>query len=277
MGTIPGSSHPVPDGAYSPSMSGLSWMQDVTEATARQAAYDQVFPSMQSAKTSLFSNLFGGFFNVMNGIFNGVSSSIPSWFPSAAAEYAESVKNGQDDIRDRVDLLTGLYGYIFTYMSKNINAEWGINNTRTMPFDSQLGPAKNAHIDSDGRVVLDGAGAWLIMVKSHARSTSYSGDGMIQQTVRVLRPDGTVYHTAVDDSSTLAVVNPVSNVKDKGTLLSVFPVVIEEPGCFIQVETWTGAWRWWDGGTRYSMLAAIRQSTDTVNAGSETVPDEVQP
>lgn len=237
-----------------------------------------ILSQIQEGAEGLGDAMGDGFGGIIGGIGNALSGIITGGPFAPVESAAQEIRNGQEGLEDRMDLLFGISGYVFSYMTRNISAEWAIfgNNVRKMPFDKQLGPSKNAYVDDDGRVVLDGVGAWLLMVKSHARGSTYGGNAMIQQTVRVRRPDGSVYHTCTDDASTYSSSGVVTSAKGAGTLLSVFPVVIDEPGCTVDVETWTGAWRWWDGGYRYSMLAAIRHSTDVENEGDETVRDETE-
>lgn len=250
-----------------------------------QPAWDgspQDIGALSRAGGDLGGGLAGSLQDTVGGIgeaiINGLGGILTGGPFAPAEEAAVEIRNGQQGLENSINLLFGLPGYGFSYMSRNINAEWGIfgGNVRRMPFDKQLGPAKNTHIDSQGRLVLDGVGAWLVMVKNRARGTGYGGNAMIQQTVRIRRPDGTVFHTVTDDASTMSDIGVTISPKGAATLLSIFPVVIDEPGCTVDVETWTGAWRWWDGGYRYSMMAAIRHSTDVENRGDETVRDETE-
>lgn len=241
----------------------------------------QDISALGRAGGDLGGGLAGSFQDTVGGIgealLNGLGGILTGGPFAPAEEAAVEIRNGQEGLENSINLLFGLPGYGFAYMSRNINAEWGLigGNVRRMPFDKQLGPAKNTYIDDQGRLVLDGVGAWLVMVKNRARGTGYGGNAMIQQTVRIRRPDGTVYHTVTDDASTMSDTG-IINSKGASSLLSIFPVVIDEPGCTVDVETWTGAWRWWDGGYRYSMMAAIRHSTDVENKGDEVVPNETE-
>lgn len=240
----------------------------------------QNLTALADAGNDLGAGLAGSMNNVVGGIGQGIMNGLAGIFTGGpfapAEEAAQEIRNGQMGLENRIDLLFGISGYVFSYMSKNINAEWAFNNTRIMPFDKQLGPSKEAEV-SGGKVVLNGIGAWLVMAKVHARGTGYTGSGSIGMTVRIRRPNGEIYHEAIQDNTTTTGAGLFDAPKGPGTILSVFPVVLDEPGCTVEVETWTGAWRWWDGGTRFSMLAAIRHSKDTENAGEETVPDETQP
>lgn len=253
---------------------------DPSKVPADPSGRKGILSEIQDSASGLGDALGSGFTGVVSGIgsalmegFNGFITGGPF---APAAEAAKVVHDGQLALTDRVDLLFGISGYVFSYMSKNINAQWSLNNTRMMPFDKQLGPAKEAGM-KDGKVVLNGTGAWLVMCRVHARGTGFTGSGSIGMTVRIRRPNGEVYHEAVQDATTVTGAGLLDAPKGPGTILAVFPVVLEESGCTVEVETWTGAWRWWDGGTRFSMLAAIRHSKDIENAGDETVPDETQP
>lgn len=256
----------------SPDKQKPSWDGSPQDISSLSRAGNDLGGGLAGSMQETVGGIGGAIINGLQGIFTGG--------PFAPAEEAAlEIRNGQMDLQDAVNLLAGLPGYVWGYMGRNISAEWAIfgNNVRRMPFDKQLGPVKNAHIDTaKERVVLDGVGAWLVIVKSHARGTTYGGNGMIQQTVRVRRPNGQFYHQCVDDFATLSDTAAFTNPKGAGTALSIFPVVIDEPGCFIEVETWTGAWRWWDGGYKYSMCAALRFSTDVENKGQETVRDETK-
>lgn len=233
-----------------------------------------ILSQIQDGAEGLGDALGDGFNGFVSGIAGALSGVITGGPFAPVAEAGEAFRNGQLDLENRVDLLFGISGYGFSYMSKNINAQWSLNNSRRLPFDRQLGPAKNTHITEDGRLSLDGVGAWLVLVKTHGQGTTFGGNAMIRQTVRIRRPNGQFYHTCIDDASTFSEGGFITDPKGAGTLLSVFPVVIDEPGCKVEVETWTGAWRWWDGGTRFSMMAAIRNSTDTEHKGDEIVPNE---
>jgi hypothetical protein len=269
MAVIPGSSSPVPDGGNTSDLGGVSWMQDVTEGSVRQNAYNQVFPSMQGAKESLLGNLLGGFFGVLTGIFTGALSIIPSWFPSTASEFAQGVRDGQEDLANRADLLEGVRGYCAAYQSLNINSEWNVlsSNDRYLPYDAPLGPSKGAHVEKNKNIVMDEEGLWLVFVQAHARSTSFTGGNLSAIYVTVMSPSGAAIRDVVFD---------VPGGSDWTSLGGSFPVVVPEPGCWIRVRAWSGRWRWWDGGAKNAWMAVVKQDNRLVNPGSNTVPDETQ-
>ena len=269
MAVLPGSSGDVPESGNDPSLGGVKWMEDVTEGSVRQNAYNQVFPSMRGAKESLLGNLLGGFFGVMTGIFTGVLSVIPSWFPSGARQFAEQVRDGQEALAGRADLLEGVRGYCAAYQSLNINGEWSTNNYRTLPYDAPLGPYKGAHVDETKKgIVFDEEGLWTVWVYAHARSTVFTGNNLCALHINIYRPDGSSARYITFDEFTGG---------EYATVGGSFPVVIPEPGCWIKVDAYSGRWRWWDGGARYSFQAALKNDNRLDNPGQDTVPDETGP
>ena len=183
----------------------------------------------------------------------------------------------EQDLKHRTDLLEGVQGYAHAYMTKNINAQWNLgNNWRMMPFNGQVGPSVGASVRSDGRVEMGSPGLWMIYAKLHARSTNYTGGGGISLRLRVYRPSGALYHESYVRGTTLVDLGVVTTTVGSGSLVSVVPVVVDEPGCYVQVDAWTAAWRWWDGGTQLSSLSGVKQSSNVDNKGSQTVPEETE-
>ena len=185
-------------------------------------------------------------------------------------DVADAFEDGQAALRDRLDLLDGVRGYCQAYMSRNVNGEWGTNNTRQLPFDAPLGPSKGAHVDAaKGGIVMDEAGLWTISLMCTARQTSYTSSWLdtdsVRVTLRVHRPDGAVYsQKLLQYLAGKSAVTPTVSV----------PVTVDQPGFYITVEAYSSRWRWWDGGTRYSALAVVKHDNRVINPGSDTVPDE---
>ena len=183
---------------------------------------------------------------------------------------ADAFEDGQAALTGRLDLLDGVRGYAQAYMSRNVNGEWGVNNTRQLPFDVPLGPSKGAHVDAaKGGIVMDEAGLWTISLMCTARQTSYTASWLdtdsVRATLRVHRPDGSVYsQKLLQYLAGKSAVTPTVSV----------PVTVDQPGYYVTVEAWSSRWRWWDGGTRYSALAVVKHDDRTINPGADTVPDE---
>jgi hypothetical protein len=219
-----------------------------------------------------FNGLVGG---IGGAILNGLGGVLGGGLFAPVEEAAEEIKNGQDSIKDELELLWGVSGYCFSYMSRNVNVEWSGNNWRTLPFDTQLGPSKEASVQ-DGKLTLTGKGLWLVMMKGSVRPTNYGGSTLLQSSTKIRRPNGELWHESVAYSGSGGSGGIIGN-QTAGGILDVFPVVVADEGCTIETEAYSGAWRWWDGGYRKSMLAAIRFSTDTENLGDADVPDEEKP
>ena len=185
-------------------------------------------------------------------------------------DVADAFEDGQAALRDRLDLLDGVRGYCQAYMSRNVNGEWGTNNTRMLPFDAPLGPSKGAHVDAaKGGIVMDEEGLWTISLMCTARQTSYTSSWLdtdsVRVTLRVHRPDGSVYsQKLLQYLAGKSAVSPTVSV----------PVTVDQPGYYVTVEAWSSRWRWWDGGTRYSALAVVKHDDRVINPGADTVPDE---
>ena len=182
----------------------------------------------------------------------------------------DAFEDGQAALQDRLDLLDGVRGYAQAFMSRNVNGEWGTNNTRQLPFDAPLGPSKGAHVDAArGGIVMDEEGLWTISLLCTARQTSYSSSWLdtdsVRVTLRVHRPDGAVYsEKRLQYLAGKSAVTPTVSV----------PVTVDQPGYYVTVEAYSSRWRWWDGGTRYSALAVVKHDNRVINPGADTVPDE---
>lgn len=265
MAVLPGSSGQVPESGNDPSLGGVKWMENVTEQGVKNRAYDQVFPSMQGAKNSLFGNFIGGIFSGFLSIFQGGSG--PSWLPSTVSTAAEHIRDGMTDLAGRTDLLEGVRGFCMAYQSLNVNAQWNLGtNTREMPFNAQYGPSKGAEISGNG-IRLNEAGAWRIDAMVRAQGTSFTGsDGALMDLI-VYKPNGSVHLRRRYDAW------PGTGVE---SIYGGSPIVVDTPGYYIRVETWTGRWRWWTGGTLYTFLSAVKYDNRPINPGQETVPNETQ-
>lgn len=160
MGVIPGSSNPVPEGGNSPSVGGVGWMQDVTEQGVKDRAYNQVFPSMQGAKNSLFGNFIGGIFSGFLSIFRGGSGA--SWLPSGVREVAEEIRDGQLDLSDRADLLAPLLNYGSAFCDTPNTANPIFRGTGVVPFNKMIGYSRKVELTNDGGLMLGEKGTWNI-------------------------------------------------------------------------------------------------------------------
>ena len=247
----------------------VSSLQSTTEASAKAAMRAPIESSWGSARGNFVGNILAGIGQALAGGIGGIFQPI--------SDGMKPIRDAQLDLQNRTDLLEGVQGYAHAYMTKNVNAQWNLgNNWRTMPFDGQVGPSVGATVRSDGRVEMGSEGLWLIYAKTHGRSTGFTGGGGVTMRVNVYRPDGSAYSSAYVRGTSLVDAGAVSSTYGNVSLVAVVPVVIDEPGCYAQVDTWTAAWRWWDGGTQLSSLSVVKQSSSTENKGSQTVPDETE-
>ena len=272
MGVIPGGSNPVPEGGQS--AADMAALQLVTEDSVRSQVSGKALAPWASAHGSFFGTIIGGIGSALAAGIAGIGNTVGSW----AASFFESgtavkqVRDGQEDLIGRTDLLEGVRGYCAAYQSLNINSEWNVisSNDRYLPYDAPLGPSKGAHVEQGKNIVMDEEGLWLVFVQAHARSTGFGDDGANLSAiyVTIYRPDGT---TQVRD-----VVFDQPNAGNWASVGGSFPVVIPEPGCYIKVRAWSSRWRWWDGGARNAWMAVVKQDNRLKNQGSNTVPDETQ-
>lgn len=268
MGVIPGGGL-TPEGGQS--ASDMAALQLVTEDSVRSQMSSQALLPWRSAHNTFFSDIIGGIGSALAAGIAGIGNTIGSWassfFESGTA--VKDVKDGQEALAGRTDLLEGVRGYCAAYQSLNINSEWNVlsSNDRYLPYESPLGPSKGAHVEKGKNIVMDEEGLWLVFVQAHARNTSFNGSDLSAIYVTIMRPNGTEVRDVVFD---------VPGGSDWTSLGGSFPVVIPEPGCWIRVRAWSGKWRWWDGGARNAWMAVVKQDNRLTNQGSNTVPNETQ-
>lgn len=268
MAVIPGGSHPVPDGAKQTG-ADLALIQNLTDDDVRSQIKGQALLPWQSAHGSFFTNIIGGIGSALQQGIAGLSNSIGSWAGSffSAGEAVKDTRDGMLDLAGRTDLLEGVRGFCMAYQSLNVNAQWNLGtNTREMPFDKRYGPSLGAEIYGSG-IRLNEAGAWRIDAMVRANDTSFTGgDGALMDLI-VYRPNGSEFLRRRYDAW------PGQGIE---SIYGGSPIVVEEPGYYIRVETWTGRWRWWSGGTLYTFLSAVKYDNRPINPGDQKVPDETQ-
>lgn len=218
--------------------------------------------------SAIFDVVVQGITDFLTGIAQAIKGLLPEG--SRFSEVQEAFRDGQEAITDRIDLLEGVQGYCAAFQSVNVNAEWGLNNWRDIPFKGRLGPQKNITLDTTaGQMVLGSEGLFVVYARVHARGTGFSGNDYVYLVVQCLRPDGTVYAEAH--------VEKFVPRNQHQTVSVAWPVVVPGPGYRIKVRTFSANWRWWDGGRRHATLHVIQHSSTAVNTGQDTVPDETQP
>lgn len=217
-------------------------------------------------------SLAGGFLNggaVFENIVGLIGDALAGVFAGEGGSLGE-ISDGQLALINQVGLLSGVRGFCAAYQDRNLNAEWNlVNNKRVHPFVEQLGPSKGAHVDPDvPGITFDSPGLWWIHSTIRARQTGFGGTDEASMFVDILRPDGSVFSPLIVDG------RPGPGFS---SITATFPVVVPGPGYSVRVMSWTGRWRWWDGGTRYTRLSALKVDDNTDDAGRDTVPDEPDP
>lgn len=269
MGVVPGGD-PRPDGSQS--ASDMAALQLVTEDSVRSQMTGSVLVPWRSAHGSFFGNIIGGIGSALAAGIAGIGNAVGSWASSffESGKTVKDVKDGQEKLAGRTDLLEYVRGFCAAYQSVNINSEWNIfsDNSRYLPYESELGPSKGAHVERGKNIVMDEQGLWLCIVYAHARSTGFGGGNLSAIYVDIVAPDGSLVRSVTVDMQTGG---------DYGSIPGVFMVVIPEPGCWIRVRAWSGKWRWWDGGARNAWMSAVKFDNRLTNPGQDTVPDETKP
>lgn len=93
------------------------------------------------------------------GALGGFEDAQESWWghEDDVAQQLSDFHDSQLDMLDRLDLLEGVSGYCNLFMGKNWRVKGG--SRVTLPFDTQLGPAKGATPEAGG-IRLGGKGLW---------------------------------------------------------------------------------------------------------------------
>lgn len=207
---------------------------------------------------AVFENIVGLIGDALAGLFAGKPGSLGE------------ISDGQLALKNNLALLSGVRGFCAAYQVQNLNAEWNlVNNQRVHPFTEQLGPAKGAYVNpAVPGITFESKGLWWVHATIRARQTSFTGSDEVSMFVDVLRPDGSVYSPLIVDG------RPGPGFS---SITATFPVVVPGPGYSVRVKSWTGRWRWWDGGTRYTRLAVLKVDNNTEGVGVDIVPDEPNP
>ena len=266
MAVLPGSSGEMPEGGNDPSLGGVGWMQDVTEQGVRDRTYSDVMGPFSSAKSSLFGNLLGGFFQGLLDVFNGLNPA--NWLPRPAIDFAEYVRDGQEDLNNRTDLLSPLLDYgSWCCRPGSAHARFGGG---VMPFNHQIGPVKGMthmgdNVHNGGRIRLDDIGLYDIRATV---TVSWYGIGPFRDEtlswyIRVIKPDGGLHSVHSELGYFMQTWNTV-------TMSSTSTVVVDEPGYFVDIYVLSPGDRGWRSGPKWTRLSIQHISREvTAGDGSE--------
>ena len=185
MAVYPDDSRPVPKGAYTPSTAKA--LQSVTESSARNAIRSRSLVPWEEGRSNFFSNIIGGIGQALRDGIRGVASTVSSMF-DPVYKAAEVTRDGQQDLNNRVDLLSPIQDYGSLFMRAGMSRSAGL-----VPFTEQIGPMRNCEKYMQGIRFLD-KGLWDIRVQLTANATPplVAYDMMIA-SVRVYSPNGSEF------------------------------------------------------------------------------------
>lgn len=255
MAVIPGGSHPVPDGAKQ-SGADLALIQNLTEADVRNQIKGQALLPWQSAHGSFFTNIIGGIGQALQQGLAGLANSVGSWAASFFSA-GEQVRDGQEDLNDRTDLLLPFTDRGSCYM----DSVEGWYNGGIMPFNKQVGPLRNIRFENNGMTLLD-KGQWeieAVLTASWVRLVTAE----VSWRIAVYKPDGSLC------SQQRYTMTNANNM----TMTLVTDVVVKDTGYTVKVEVLTiGNGRGIIGGAPWNRLTVrhLNRNTTTGEDGSGT-------
>ena len=266
-------------------VASITTLQSMTEESAKAAmrggidsAYGNVWDQFFNGVIANIGKILGGAVElgvgaltfVVEGITNlvkGLSDAIRDRLPGGSpwTPVRDAFEDYQLSLKDRTDLIP--LGYCAAYSDRNVPlVALAGSATRIVPFNAPLGPNQGAHVGNE-RIVFDLTGTWTVhvMVGFRGAPPLANGDGRVHIEVRVRRPDGSL-------ASWWKVRGSPGG--EEVSLTCSRPVVVSEPGMYVEVEARSGMPRRVDGGTAHSVLSVVRSSLDTDNPGAPEVPDE---
>ncbi|GAB4588747.1 hypothetical protein [Nocardia sp. IFM 10818] len=179
------------------------------------------------------------------------------------ASLAGKVRDGQLDMNNRLDLLESISGYQSLFMGKNWEIRGGHSRWVQLPFDTQLGPNKNAEKFQDG-IKFVTRGLWRADCHvTFAAAPSGWGSTAVPATVAV-----TV--NRISDGSVFTEHDYDIVITQLGAETAAFShtfVIPEDDKFFVKVSVYhPKEWAWVIGGTLRSALSVNRWDVGTTNA-----------
>lgn len=197
-----------------------------------------------------------GFISLIDGISQAIRGLATT---TVFAPITEAITDSQADLVDRLDLIPP---YCATVMSHNVQMSW-TGNTLKMPFRTQNGPAKGAHLDVDkSGIVFDTVGTWTVHALLNGNGADGAGSDELQMFLRLYNQDDVLQSERILRAS--------PGTKEHGLSMSQ-PFVVPSPGWYVTVWGRSGRPRWWPGGARWSGLSVVYASEEITPAA----PDEV--
>lgn len=257
---------PIPDKAYVADGSGethVKSLQSMTETSVRQAIRGPVDEAFGFSRNSLLEQIVGGIGQAisdgLNGIFGGIFG--------AVGQAMKPVRDGQQDLEDRTDLLSPLLDY--RSVSTTPTGGDAMHGAGTMPFNFQIGPFRGVGKGTN-ELVLQDKGLWDLRAQVTASWTGNILGQQLQVYLRVLRPDGSVFSEQAHYAET----------RNSITIPIVSSVCVPAAGYKVDVYVWAqdGNRGWWSG-PKWTRLTAqhISRTVENGTGGETSTPPTEQP
>ena len=241
-------------------------LQGYTESSVENMLFSQQRSVWGNAKGNFITSLIGGLFKGMTDILNGLNPA--NWFPQSAIDFAEHVRDGQEDLNNRTDLLSPLLDY--GSWCCRPGAAHALFGGGVMPFNHQIGPVKGMthmgdNVHNGGRIRLDDIGLYDIRATV---TVSWYGIGPFRDEtlswyIRVIKPDGGLHSVHSELGYFMQTWNTV-------TMSSTSTVVVDEPGYFVDIYVLSPGDRGWRSGPKWTRLSIQHISREvTAGDGSE--------
>lgn len=207
-----------------------------------------VFGRLGAEAEGLGQAIGGAFNGMMSGIGNalrGVFDSDGVFAPIGRA--AQEIRDGQQDIAHRVDLIDSVLNYGTSFIKANKN----ISGSQVLPFTEQLGPMKGVEVGGNG-LVLRNKGLWDLRAQvtvSFTASILFQGVGVIME---IKKPSGEIYSTLRNQVSSSEITS----------LTLVGSVVVPDPNYTVTLRVDQVIGRGVLGGPTWSRLTAQQISNE---------------
>lgn len=238
-------------------------LQNYTENSVKDIIKQPVLDVWGPAR-NVFTGLLDGLFGTLGSIISGFDP--VGWFTPNSERFAQKIRDGQEDLNGRTDLLSPLLDYCSLSLPPG-TGNYNVNHTR-LPFTHEIGPNQGVTVMGDGRVRLDDKGLWDLRSMVTAGGIPLWEGGTFQVFLRVTKPNGDIHDVFSEQGNFMNTTNHV-------TLTSVASVCIEEPGYFVDVYVIKdGPSRNFWSGPKWSRLTIQHISRKVENGtGGETSTD----
>lgn len=205
--------------------SAPGWYQTADPDTLGAAENSWLTEALEGVRNSVLGML-GGFVSVAAAIQSGITGIVEAITGITGGglfdleNWASNVRDGQLDLNGRVDLLSPLQEYGSCYAA----GQGDLINTGRVPFNRQIGPMTGCHLWPEmNAIVLDSPGLWDIRARLGFSWTI--GGNAVRWHIRVVSPQGTIFHQTFDRSAMSAVNHREINTS----------VVVPSVGYFVEV------------------------------------------